>query len=419
MSETDPMTIDERRKYLHKMWKRYREASREEKGYLLTEMEQVTGLHRKSIIRILTGRLSRKKRTKERGPTYGIAVADAVRIIARSLDYPCAERLKPNLVWMANQLIHHKELLLEPDTLNKLDKISISTLKRMLKRMGRADPKLAYRKPPRTQRNHLRQAYPMRRIPWNVPTPGHFEVDLVVHCDENATGEFIHTIQMVDVHTGWSEIEAVYGRSYKAMQDGFQTILKRVPFPILELHPDNGSEFFNQHLLRFWHQNIVHLDLSRSRPYHKNDNRFVEENNHSLIRAYVGHGRLDTVEQLIILRQLYQALWLYHNFFQPVLRTREKIFSDPLHYKRVYDIAKPPFDRLCEAMTLPPPILATLHALRDQTNPVLLRNHIDDLITQLWATSPHSPLKPVNVHHTLRKENDSPVTLSSELSITL
>ncbi len=101
MSETEPMTINERRKYMHKMWDRYRKAGRKGKGYLLDEMEQVTGMHRKSLIRILTGRLSRKKRSRERGVTYGAAVLDAVQVIARSPDYPCAERLKPNLVWMA------------------------------------------------------------------------------------------------------------------------------------------------------------------------------------------------------------------------------------------------------------------------------------------------------------------------------
>jgi len=414
MSETEPMTINERRKYLHKMWDRYRKAGRKGKSYLLDEMEQVTGMHRKSLIRILTGRLSRKKRARERGVTYGAKVADAVRVIARSLDYPCAERLKPNLVWMAQHLSRHKELLPEPDTLKKLEQISVSTLKRMLKRVGRPDAKLAYRKPSRTQRNHLRKAYPMRRIPWDIPTPGHFEVDLVVHSGEDSSGEFIHTIQMLDVHTGWCEIEAVYGRSYKAMQDGFATILKRLPIPVLELHPDNGSEFFNRHLLRFWKQNIVHLDLSRSRPYHKNDNRFVEENNHSLIRAYVGHGRLDRLEQLTILRQLYQLLWLYHNFFQPVLRTREKVFSDAHHYTRIFDLAKPPFDRLCQAISLPPSSLAKLRLLRDQTNPLHLRNRIEDLITQLWAVNSDHPVAPVNVLHTLRKESDTSVTFSFE-----
>lgn len=104
MAETDPMTISERRKYIHKIWGRYRDGNKQAKSQLLDEAEQITGLHRKSILRILNGRLSRKPRTKNRGKTYGPNVADAIVMIAKSLDYACAERLKPNLVWMAELL---------------------------------------------------------------------------------------------------------------------------------------------------------------------------------------------------------------------------------------------------------------------------------------------------------------------------
>jgi hypothetical protein len=419
MPETDPMTINERRKYIYKMWERYRKGKRKEKGKLLDEMEKVCGLHRKSLIRILNGRLSRKKRVKERGKSYGIEVANAVGVIAHSLDYPCAERLKPNLGWMARHLVRHGEMTIDPETMEKLETISTSTLKRMMKKGSRRSEKLAYRKPQRTVRNHLRQAYPMRRIPWDLPEPGHFEVDLVTHCGEEATGDFVHTIQLVDVATGWSEIEAVFGRSYKAMRDGFDTILKRLPFPILELHPDNGSEFFNHHLLRFWNSRIVSLQLSRSRPYHKNDNRFVEENNHSLIRAYVGHSRLDTVQQLGHLRRLYDLLWQYHNLFQPVLRTRAKDFSDPLRYRRVFDAARPPLDRLFDANVLSPYQRMFLSDLRDRINPVLLRNQIESQITLVHEPNTCNTPYVVNVLTTLRKESESSVILSFDLSNTV
>jgi hypothetical protein len=106
MSETEAMNIDERRKYIHKMWGRYRTSNKREKSELLDEIEAVTGMHRKAIIRLLNGRLSRKKRSRERGRVYGAEISYAVRLIARSLDYPCAERLQPNLVWMAASVWH-------------------------------------------------------------------------------------------------------------------------------------------------------------------------------------------------------------------------------------------------------------------------------------------------------------------------
>ena len=132
----------------------------------------------------------------------------------------------------------------------------------------------------------------MKRIPWDEAEPGHFEVDLVHHCGPSASGEYVHTLQMVDVATGWSERVAVLGRSFRVMRVGFQRCLERLPFPVLEIHPDNGSEFLNHHLVRFFRDTVQEVDLSRSRPYHKNDNRNVEQKNSTLVRAYLGYGSL-------------------------------------------------------------------------------------------------------------------------------
>jgi hypothetical protein len=358
--------------------------------------------------------LSRKKRSRERGKEYGVEVDDTVRVIARSLDYPCAERLQPNLVWMAQHLRMHGELRIGKEVMEKLERVSVSTLKRMLKLIGRSEPKLATQQPKRPQTNSLRKQYPMSKIAWDIAEAGHFEVDLVHHSGENAIGEYIHTLQMVDIATGWSEIVAVFGRSYRVMADGFDYLLARLPFEVQEIHPDNGVEFFNQNLLRYWKEKAPDLQLSRSRPYQKNDNRFVEENNHSLIRAYIGHDRLDTQVQLKVLRQLHEKLWLYHNFFQPVMRLQEKEYVSPLQYRRKYDRAKTPFDRLKEKNILKENIRLQLEALRDQTNPMTLRYQIDTLISHLLSLPPLNQDETVNVFETLIKEVDTLVTLSFE-----
>lgn len=414
MSETEAMDIDERRKYIHKMWGRYRTTRKKEKGRLLDEIEAVTGMHRKAIIRLLNGRLSRKKRSRERGPVYGAEVGDAVLVIARSLDYPCAERLQPNLVWMAHHLHSHGELNIGKESLEKLAQISISTLKRIYLRRGRSDTKLAFQQPRRSPTNSVRRLYPMRKIAWDIPEAGHFEVDLVHHCGEIANEEYIHTIQMVDIATGWSEMVAVYGRSYRVMANGFEYMLARLPFGVLEIHPDNGVEFFSRNLLRYWKEKVPSLQLSRSRPYQKNDNRFVEENNHSLIRSYIGHDRLDTQAQLNALRQLYEKLWLYHNFFQPVMRLQEKEYVSPLQYRRKYDQAKTPFDRLIEKKVLSENTQHQLEILRKHTNPMDLRNQIDAMISHLLALPTLNQAETVNVFETLIKEAHTSVTLSFE-----
>jgi hypothetical protein len=125
----------------------------------------------------------------------------------------------------------------------------------------------------------------LSRIAWDQAEPGHFEVDLVHHSGPTTNGDYVHTLQLIDVATGWSERVAVLGRSYRAMVGGFERVLERVPFAVRELHPDNGPEFLNDHLVRFWADRVPGLTLSRSRPYHKNDNRFVEQKNHSLVRV--------------------------------------------------------------------------------------------------------------------------------------
>lgn len=403
MSNEDKMNIDERRKYLRRMKKRYVQADWKEQGRLLDEMEAVTELHRKSLIRLINGSLERKPRQRQRGRTYGAEVSYALSVIAESFDYLCAERLTPNLVWMANHLATHDELEVSPSLLKKLDQISISTVQRTLAQIPRDKPRLP-RKGPQHARK-LTKGIPMRRISWNEQQPGHCETDLVHHCGPRASGEYMCTVQVIDVATGWSELRAVLGRSYLVMEDAFRYILARLPFLLLELHPDNGSEFFNHHMLRFFEDLVQGVTLSRSRPYHKNDNRFVEQKNSSLVRAYLGDDRLDTVAQTIAVNQLYDKVWIYYNLLQPVMRLSEKIVT-PVEgqlakVKRRYDQARTPFDRLCQTNAITRERREQLEALRDRTNPRQLRQEIYDQIEYIFSLPNAIPGQTENVYHTL------------------
>ena len=281
MPEKEKMTIDERWKYLRIIRERYREADRKGRAEMLNEMEQMTGMHRKSVIRRLNGHLSRKKRRRQRGRTYGPEVDDAVRVIAESLDYICAERLQPDLVKMAQHLAKFGELETTPALLGQLGQISISTVRRIVKRIRQDEPRLPRKGPRRA--NRVTKGVPEKRIPWDVEEPGHFEVDLVHHGGPSSSGEYVHTLQMIDVATAWSERVAVLGRSARAMQDGFRRLLARLPFPVLEIHPDNGSEFLNYHLVRFWKEIVKGVHLSRSRPYQKNDKSPLKKHQHSTL----------------------------------------------------------------------------------------------------------------------------------------
>ncbi|MGI8826740.1 MAG: integrase [Chloroflexota bacterium] len=385
MATTDPMTIDERRKYLAKMDLMYAKEDKRERSRLLDEMEAVTGLHRKSVLRLLHGPgLGRRPRRGGRGRTYGAATEDVIRVVWESLDYVCTERLTPALLPTARHLAIFGEVHLSDTMEEQLASISRATVGRLLQRLRQDTPRLPRRGP--EQANRVRRDVPMERIPWQTAEAGHFETDLVHHGGESAAGDYVHTLQLVDVATGWSERVAVFGRSQVAMEGGFQHVIDRLPFRIRQLHPDNGSEFFNDHLVRFFGITITGLRLSRSRPYHKNDNRFVEQKNDSLVRAYLGTARLDTRAQCDALNALYEQMWIYYNLFQPVLHLSKKTVIEG-RLRRQWDTARTPYERLLATGALDAKARERLAQLYATTNPRQLRLAIHEAIPRLWDLS--------------------------------
>lgn len=376
------MTIAERYKYLRRMAETYRQVNRAERSRMLDHMEVATGLHRRSLVRLLqTGGLERKPRQQQRGPVYGPATEDVIRVVWESLDYVCAARLTPSLLPSARHLARFGEVTLSPEVEEQLGTISRATVGRLLGRFRRDVPRLPRRGP--EQANRVRQEVPMRRIPWDTGEPGHFETDLVHHAGGSAQGDYVHTLQLIDVATGWSERAAVLGRSQEAMEGGFRLVQARLPFAITELHPDNGSEFFNHHLVRYFGESITGLTLSRSRPYQKNDNRFVEQKNDSLVRAYFGTARLDTPDQCAALNALYDQMWVYYNLFQPVLHLDKKeVVGGKL--RRHWDQAKTPYERVLASGVLTPEAQERLAQLHATTNPRHLRQTIHEAIPCLW-----------------------------------
>lgn len=402
MATEEKMTLDEVYKYLRLMKPRYLQADRAGKSALLDEMETVTGRHRKSLIRRLQGSVHRQPRAHERERTYKADVDSALQLIWESYDYICPERLQPNLVDLAEQLATHGELELRPALKAQLGEIGLTTMRERLRQFRQDEPQLAHRAP--GPRNRTLADIPMQRIAWDEPVPGHFEVDLVFHSGPEASGEFGHTLQMIDVYSGWSERVAILGRSYRVMEDGFRRLLQRVPFPVLHIHPDNGSEFFNDHLRTFWAQ-YPHVQLSRSRPYQKNDNRFVEQKNNTLVRRYLGDIRLDTVAQIQALNAIYAKLWLYNNAFQPSLRLIEKTYlpataEQPARLKRKYS-ALTPWQRLCATQVVTAEIRQLLQLRIDITNPRQLRQDIYTALEQLFVLPCATPEHVENVFETL------------------
>jgi len=389
MPTEDEMSVSERRKYLKRMKVRYVAAKRAERGQLLTEMEQVTGLHRKSLTRLMhAASLERKRRQTPRARQYGLEVERVIVRVWESRDYICAERLTPGLLAMAQHLARFEPLGLTRQVEEQLATISRATVARILRTYRSQVRRLPQKGAERA--NSATKGVPMGRIPWDIAEPGHFEVDLVYHSGETTAGMHGHTIQLIDVATGWSERAAVLGRGQRAMEGGFECILARLPFPVLELHPDNGNEFFNHHLVRYWKDKVTGVHLSRSRPYHKNDNRMVEQKNDTLVRQYLADLRLDTPEQIAALNTLYEHMWLYYNLFQPVLHLCEKTpMGDKV--QRKWDQAKTPYERVMAAGVLSPQQQARLQRLYEQTNPAQLRETIYRQLAVLWQSATTQP----------------------------
>jgi hypothetical protein len=353
------------------MQPRYRAASRPAKSRLLDEMQLHTGLHRKSLIRLLNSDLVRQPRQRERGVTYQADVDAALRLIWEALDYVCPRRLTPQLLTTAKQWASHGELHLPPSLQAQLATISVSTVRRHLLPLPLVERRRRRPAPP----NRHQQQLPAYRIPRDIGEPGHLELDLVHHGGPSPTSEYIYTLQCVDVATSWCGRRAILGRSYVVTADALQYLLTTWPCPVRELHPDNGSEFLNAHLLRFLTTTYPNLHLSRSRPGCPNDNRLVEQKHDTGVRRYLGDRRFDTVTQTRYLNRIYERLDRYTNSFLPVLHQIEKYWVPGPdgrggYLRRKHDVAKTPLDRLLDTPDFPQDQAARLRAARTALNPL-------------------------------------------------
>ena len=416
MTTTEKMDIDERYKYLRIMKPEYKKAkTRQEKKKLLDDMEYVTGLHRKHLITLMGRRkIERRSRSQQRGKDYRSEVDEALAVIWEAQDYICPKRLKPELIYTAEQLARHRELQLSPGLKAQLAAISASTI-------GRHLPKkptyYATRARKRFQNVH-QEEIPIRRIPWDTQEPGHFELDLVHHCGDRLEGEYVYTLQIVDVATGWSGRRAILGRSYIVVADALYYLSHQIPFPILELHPDNGSEFLNAHLLSFLKKHYPAQQRSRSQPHTPNDNRYVEQKNSTLVRAFLGGIRLDTVHQTLGLNRIYDQMHQYHNFIQPVMHQigKEWVPSPQQaggYTRRKHDAAAPPVVRLCSTQTLADDQCQQLLALRYAINPLALRRNIYADLHLLFSDPCALDGQPQNIYKTLAHPELFPEALAA------
>lgn len=360
---------------------RYLKANKAGKAQILDELMANAGYHRKYAIRALNQEPKPKGLKKPgRGKVYRGAVVQALEQIWEICGRICSKRLQPFLPEMVTVLARCHELSLSPETRALLLAMSPATIDRCLKKARFSSPQrgISTTKPGAL----LKAAIPIRTFtPWEEEHPGFLEIDLVAHCGSTTEGVYLNTLTATDLATGWTECLALPNKTQVAVSQAIAQLRLDLPFPLLGLDSDNGSEFINETLLRYCQSEQI--TFTRSRPYQKNDQAHVEQKNWSVVRHTLGYDRLETPEELALLQAIYVDLRRYINFFQPVLKLVSKERIDGKTVKK-YDQATTPFRRVLALDTLPLDVKARLTAQYVQLNPVTLRASIDAKVDQLW-----------------------------------
>lgn len=376
-----------RREYVERVRPRYQQASKAVKHVILDEFCAVTGFHRKYAIRLLNGPPKVTRHRRRRPTRYGRVVVEALTAVWTAAGYPWSLRLKallPDwLPWIRKHLRLPKETesLLLSISPRQMDRCLRDRKVRIRKRMyGRT-------KPGSLLKHHI----PLRTDRWDVTVPGFTEVDLVSHSGDRACGEFIHSLDVTDILTGWTETCALMGASQFQTQGALERIRRDMPFRLLGIDSDNGSEFINDLLARYCKQEEI--QFTRGRPYKKDDNAHVEQKNWTHVRRLVGYERYDTPEVLQALNQLYRGdLRRLMNLFMPSVKLlrKERVGSK---VRRVYDRPQTPLDRLLAGRDAGDPRVAELVTLRKRLDPFELSASVDRQLQAIhkMATRPGRP----------------------------
>src|SRR5215216_4084344 len=375
----------------------YRGASKKEKSKILDQFIATTGYSRwyarlvlrhegrriqtdKQTIVVVERKLSRKrKRTR----CYDEKVQAGLVKLWRLMDYICGKRLQPQLPELLTVLERYNEFRCDRETRAKLLRISAASIDRLLKPERR---KYELRGRSGTKPGTLlKKQIPIRTFAeWDEQRPGFVEIDLVGHDGGVAAGDYCQTLDLTDIATTWTETLAVRNKAQAWVFAALQKLRKNLPFPLLGLDSDNGSEFINEELLRYCKQERI--SFTRSRPYRKNDSCFVEQKNYSIVRRAVGYARYDTEEQCQLLNELYSYLRLYTNFFLPTmkLKSKERVGS---RVKKKYDQALTPYQRVLQSKLVSKAKKEQLRIKYATLNPAALKRKLERVQQRLAKTT--------------------------------
>lgn len=391
------LTMSEKQAITRELAGRYRRAGRNAKGAILDQVVDLTGYNRCYATQVLRlhGRQVPPGIDADKEPlvrsdgvvtirrarprVYDEKVVSALKQVWRTAGGICGKRLAPFLAELVPILERHEELVLDGETRTKLLAISAASIDRAL-----AEEKAAYRLKerggPRPSSSLLHRIPIQTHSEARADRPGFVEIDLVGHDGGTSMGEYIQTLDVTDRYSGWTETQAVRNKAQEWVFAALKDIRRRLPFPLLGIHSDGGSEFINQPL--FDYCQLQGIEFTRSRSGNKNDNCHVEQKNFSVVRQAVGYFRYETERHLVLLNRLYAVLRPYTNYFQPMFKLLEKTRVGSSMRKR-YDQAKTPYQRLCAWDGWTVEARARAQASYEQFNPAALRRQAVRLEGQL------------------------------------
>ena len=349
---------------------RYKSGTKTEKAKILDEMVAITGFHRKHAIRLLTGQRPATTASSPE-PVYGRkvydkAVREALVVLWEAADRICGKRLKAILKPLIDAMERHGHLALAPEVREQLFHVSASTIDRYLKPVRLQSSR---RRKPRARKKPSRQIPVRTSGDWTNSTPGRLEIDFVVHCGGNMSGSYVHSLVGTDVCSGWTESVPLLVREQSLVTQGLDVLAAQFPMAIIGINSDNDSAFINDTMIAYCKKRRI--EFTRSRPYRKNDQAWIEQKNGSIIRRFVGHDRFSGPVAAQTLAQLYRAVRLYVNYFQPSFKLVEKRLIGSKIIKK-YDKPRTPCDRLLDHNAINAARKKRLRTERSQLDPVEL-----------------------------------------------
>ena len=376
------MSQELKREYLKAIRERYQNSSRVRKSVILDEFCQVCGYSRKYAIRVLNGHVE-PEIMKQRGRVvrYSEEIVYHIARLWNAMGRPCSIKYKAAV---ADWIEFDPDPILRENACYRglVCGISRSHLDRVL-RQYRVTPNRGIGGTKKGLK-HIRNRIPIEPKDWNVKAPGHVQSDTVAHCGDSLSGAFANTLTVTDIHTTWTEVRGIWGKGAIRVIEAMKNIEKALPFRLTSFKSDSGSEFMNEELMVYFRENRpdAEVKMTRSRPYKKDDNCYVEQKNFTHVREIFGYDRLDSMELVPLMNEIYTQYWCpLQNFFIPSMKLLRKTRIGA-KIKKEYDEPKTPYKRLMECPETTEEKKEELKAARARLNPFKLQEGLDIRLRQ-------------------------------------